>query len=296
MFNQNFSVMKARNLFVVLFLAGAFLAGMTSCSKDTKDVTSTDALSVAQDDALADNLFDDALAETDEVNLEADANGFSNDALKSAYLTGSRTVVVDKPDTVNFPKKITITYQNWVGPNGREKNGTIYITVNKRWMRAGYVRTVTFENFSINGYKIEGTKTISYLGLVNAKPTITVKLENGKVITPGGKTIQHQREITRTWENGWQTPLWIWDDVWFVTGSGSGVDRNGFAYTYTIKEALQFHVGCPWAKAGVIEIVIEGKKTITIDFGDGTCDRKFSVTIDGQTTQENGPEGNEGTK
>jgi len=161
-------------------------------------------------------------------------------------------------------------------------------------MREGYVRTVTFENFSINGYKIEGTKTISYLGFVDGKPTITVKLENGKIITPGGKTIQHQRQITRTWEYGWQSPLWIWDDAWFVTGSGSGVDRNGFAYAYSIKEALQFHVGCPWAKAGVIEIVIEGKKTVTIDFGDGTCDRKFTVTIDGQATEENGLEGSEG--
>jgi len=82
MLNKNFSVMKTKNLFAVLFLAGAFLAGMTSCSKDTKDVTNTDALAVAQDDALAANLYDDALAETDQVNVEADANGFSNDALK----------------------------------------------------------------------------------------------------------------------------------------------------------------------------------------------------------------------
>lgn len=285
--------MRTKNLISALLLIVAILFAITSCSKDSNEVTNTDALAVAQDDAMADNLFDDALAETDQVNLEADENGFSNEALKSASLTGSKTIVVDKPDTVNFPKTITVTYQNWQGPNGRVKNGTVYITVNKRWMRAGYVRTVTFENFSINGYKIEGTKTVSYLGFVENKPTITVKLENGKVITPGGKTIQHQRQITRTWEYGWQTPFWVWDDVWFVSGSGKGIDRNGFAYTYTIKEPLQFRVGCPWAKAGVIEIVVEGKKTITVDFGDGTCDRKFTVTIDGQTTDQDAPEGNE---
>lgn len=281
---------------------GIILLGVlavSSCKKDeqTAAVSNTEAASVAQEDATSGDVYDDVYTESEDVVSSLEQNKYAVSTAKSAELTGSRTITVSKGDTASttFPKTITITYTNWQGKSGRVKNGTIVITVSAPMRKVGAVRSITFQDFTINDtLKVEGTKTVTNKGLVNGKPTVEVKLEDGKVTNLStGEFVSRNFVRTRTWEAGYDTPLYIWDDVYTISGSASGVNRKGFAYTSTILTPLEIKVGCPWIRKGVIEIKIENSKTVTIDYGNGTCDKKYTVTVDGQTKEMNSLSGNE---
>jgi hypothetical protein len=71
--------------------------------------------------------------------------------------------------------------------------------------------------------------------------------------------------------------------VSFISGSASGTDRSGKKFTVDINTPLRREMGCRWIVSGVQTITPEGKKARTIDYGDGTCDDKAKVTIDGNT-------------
>jgi hypothetical protein len=73
------------------------------------------------------------------------------------------------------------------------------------------------------------------------------------------------------------------DDVYSITGSSSGtvyIGTNSFQWTATITQPLIHKFLCPWNVSGAIEITSANAKS-TFDFGDGTCDRKASLTING---------------
>jgi hypothetical protein len=150
---------------------------------------------------------------------------------------------------------------------------------------SGAIRSLTISNLIIDdSIKIVGTKTITNKGLVAGKPTLEVKLEDGSVSNLNtSKAITRQFIHTRTWEEGFGTPFNILDDVYSIAGSASGINRFGLAYTSTIKEKLVIRPLCPWIVTGILEIKVEGKKPVTIDWGYGyneaiPCDRKVKIT------------------
>jgi hypothetical protein len=77
----------------------------------------------------------------------------------------------------------------------------------------------------------------------------------------------------------------LWDDVYEINGSGSGINRNGVAYTSTITYPLRAQVGCNWIVSGRITVEPEGYATRYINFGLGECDSGFTVTVNGNVYQ-----------
>jgi hypothetical protein len=66
-----------------------------------------------------------------------------------------------------------------------------------------------------------------------------------------------------------------------ISGSNSGIDRNGLRWTSTITSPLVRELNCNWINKGTIVITPEGKPERKVDFGDGTCDNKGTITIEG---------------
>lgn len=297
--------MKTKNLKYLFAIALFGLFVMNSCKKEdtTSGVTvsSQEAVEAAQDDANAGDSYDEVYSESDDVVSTEESNNYSNSSnLKSMSTEGTRKVTVTKGsgDSTNYPKTITIEYSNWIGKNGRKKNGTITITQSAKMWKKNAVRTILLSDFVINdSIKIEGLKTITNKGLSNGKQTVEVTLQNGKVTNLNtNKFITREFTRTRIWDDN-STPLWIWDDTYTISGTATGVNRNGYNYTSTISDSnpLFMRVGCPWITKGVITIVVEGKKTVTIDFGTGTCDKKYTVTVDNVSTDLNSTAGTETT-
>ncbi len=75
------------------------------------------------------------------------------------------------------------------------------------------------------------------------------------------------------------------DDVWSVTGSGSGVNIDGKSFKMTIITPLIYKNGCFYPVSGVLTIETDGEETTTIDYGNGECDNKITVTTGDESVE-----------
>jgi len=273
-FNLTLTAMKRISILMLASVAMLF----ASCQKD--DETTDPMVTTIQEDDLATNYYDDVDSEADELTIDQPARAMASSAMDITTDVG-RTVVT----VVNADNSITktITFTNWTNPHGNPnivKNGIIIINVVGRPSEDTFVRTITFDDFTINGNLIEGTKVITKTGLYQ----FTVTCENGKITFTDGKTYTRNFTRTRTWVAGFDTPYYVWDDVFEVTGNSYGINRNGNAYTHTIMNPLRIERACRFIVSGTTEVLVNDK-TITFDYGDGTCDNLATITYNGQTKE-----------
>jgi hypothetical protein len=126
---------------------------------------------------------------------------------------------------------------------------------------------------------------------INGKHTMTIVLENGKAVTKESFT-----ETTITLENGkaitfnstksrkidMKSTLSTEDDEVTVTGTTTAIGSDGKSFKSTIVTALVVKNAClktsgMFPVAGTIEIERSDKPKATIDYGNGTCDRVYTV-------------------
>jgi hypothetical protein len=187
-------------------------------------------------------------------------------------------------DTANFPGAgpvtITIDYgtAGCMDNDGRVRKGKIIAVFNNKWNVNGATANITLENYSVGNINYSGTMLLTR----NNATTLSYVVSNGKC-TDGTFTILFECNKTIEKIQGASTDtIWI-DDVYKFTGTSSGVNRNGRSYTTKIVEPLIKKNNCKWIDTGVIEITPEGLSTRTVNFGNGTCDDKATVTINGNT-------------
>ena len=73
------------------------------------------------------------------------------------------------------------------------------------------------------------------------------------------------------------------DDVYELTGSGSGTSSAGTSFQVNISKALVRKMACKFISSGVIDYVKVGTttKTKSLDYGNGDCDANAVLTVDG---------------
>jgi hypothetical protein len=271
-------------LLVPVILTALFL--FTACEKNDEKIAGED-ITMADDDATAILMFDQSFAEVDMALEQLEYNWKHPSGLKSVLDT-CPVIYVDHNDSTYWPKTVTIDFGSYgcTGPFGNVRKGIIAITVTDRYLKPGSVRTLTYNDFYINDYKIEGTKTVTNEGRNDdGFMYFTVELTGGKVTSPAGKEIFHEFNRMRTWTGGELTPRWRWDDTYSVEGSASGINRFGKAYTSNITNPLIVAVSCRWINSGTIEIQPEDHSLIILDYGSGECDDIGAITVDGETRE-----------
>ena len=257
--------------------------------KDNRSTTS------AEDNDLAESLFDDVFKNVEESQgeeLEGEGKTFN-----AEHTFGDcATITIDGLGTETWPKTLTIDFgsTNCEGDDGKTRRGSITAVYSGPYRTAGTSITITTNNYYVDDHHVDGTKVVTNLGN-NASGQLQYQVEvNGVITTSGGDEITHTSTRTRTWVEGQNTGFFtldangqwmgldgILDDVWEITGSGSGNNRNGRDYTFDITNALRVQ-WCGFRVAitsGTIELVPEDLKTRTVDFGNGDCDGEFTVTI-----------------
>ena len=270
--------MKKKLFYAFMFISVTFLS-ITGCRKDRDEEKSPEVVTT-EDDATVDLMFDAVFMEVEE------ATSFMEDALyggirKSAAIDTCKVITVSTPgDTIHWPKTITIDFgDGCTGLNGRVRQGKIIIVVSNPRLSQSFSRTVTFENFSIDGFKVEGIKTITRAGMNNeGNPLLTVSLVNGKVTSPEGKSVTRAFTRTREWTVGYDTPRLRLDDEYLITGTASGTDRNGIQYSREIIDPLHVKNSCLWILSGTVKTTKTGKPEAILDYGDDVCDRIATVT------------------
>jgi hypothetical protein len=256
----------------------------SSCKKDASPLEQS-SIDLADDEAVSEAVFEDIFNSVDDATISLD-NAIKNGDTKSVFLSGDScpAIIVTHPSTGIWPKTVTIDYgTGCTGFFDNTRSGKIIIEVTGPRRIEDSKRTVTFDNYYFNGIKVEGTKVFENLGLnENQNFVISVTLLNGKLILPDGKSIERTVNHQREWIAGFMTPS-IWDDECLVTGTASGKNIEGIAYTRTILDALHWKRVCQFIVSGVIEIAGEGIEPFELDFGNGECDNKAVVTRGGES-------------
>ncbi|MEL7006295.1 MAG: hypothetical protein AAFN93_26750, partial [Bacteroidota bacterium] len=170
-----------------------------------------------------------------------------------------------------------------VGPNGRTRKGIINITYSgARRFLPGFTSVTTFDNYSIDDVQVEGTRTVTNTAAsTDESPKFNITLVGGMLTWPDGSTATREVNKTREWVRA-ASPA---NDSLIINGTAAGVTRGGANYN-TVNTEIVFRRFCRWPVSGT-KVVTTDNRVITIDFGDGDCDRQATVSVNGQSEEVN---------
>lgn len=171
-------------------------------------------------------------------------------------------------------------------PRGTVRKGVIIINYQGLRFVPGSKTITTFDDYHVNGVKIEGTRTIT-TSTFSASPNLTisfiVKDNDGKATFSDQTTITRNATHTITFVN---TSNGI---TWTIEGQANGEARRGESYVFLIERPLIFKSSC--ALSG-FSLPSEGEALFTVDsfpvglnYGDegAACDNILTVTINDVT-------------
>lgn len=262
--------MKTKFLCLIMILLGFMVS---SCQKSTPLENST--IEAADDAVLAEAVFDDAFA-----SLEI-ATVFAEDTKKSGSVVDSCPLVtVTFPEEGLWPMNVVIDYgTGCTGLNDVVRSGKIILTLSSPRTEVQSVRTLTFENYYVNGAKVEGTTVVTNTGPNNNSNVVfSVVLTGGKITFSDGKFIVREFSRQREYIAGYLTWWTPWDDKCLITGVASGINLDGVSYTALVVNPLEWQAACRFLVSGTIGFEIDGIEPFELDYGSGECDANATLS------------------
>ena len=271
-----------------------FSFGMiTSCSEDgvsgfSENLSTTTVLETINSIAFEEDI-DDLVSESFNLSTNvisarsADADSAKDlKRFKGDKYGDCASVVVDEER-----KTKTITFlEDCEGKRGQTRSGTMIVSYSETQGEAGSYRQVTYDDFYLNGVKIEGTRRTEIISIDdNGSKTTRTTVTDGKMIYEDGTFKTKSAEMTRYThvENDQK-------QYSTLTGSKSGVSTEGVNFSMEITTPIKFIYDCfgegqrKKGKVPVegIKVTDDGEQIITTDFGDGTCDTLVEISKDGE--------------
>ena len=188
-------------------------------------------------------------------------------------------------DTTSSPKSVTVDYgsSNCTCNDGKTRRGKIVTTFTGQYIAPGTIITHTPVDYYVNDIKYEGTKTVQNMGLnSNSQPYFNVQID-GNATLESGEVVNYTSTRVRTWTTGFNTLLNRFDDEYDITGTSEATFSSVEGYTGNTTSPIHIKVGCGFPVSGTLDITPTGKPVRQINYGDGTCDYSFTVTVSGYT-------------
>ena len=254
----------------------ALAIGFNSCKKADVKAEFETTFELSGNQAVADNLAEDANDMFMEVAVEKNVAGNFAPVTTNNFIPCATVTVTPAS---GFPKTIVIDFGTSCTYNGNTRSGKINIVISDSVRRPGSTAVMTFDNYYKNQYKVEGTYTWTNTSTVGTR-SWKRKTENGKITAPDARYWLHSgmRYITQTAGVGTAT---IIDDVFSITGDHTVANATGATRVITVLNALQKKVACANIDKGILKV--QGPNHYAnIDFGDGTCDNLATISIDGR--------------
>jgi hypothetical protein len=264
-----------------LFVAGLIF---TACEEqeDVLDQEEESMVELMQDESVASAEFDDLLTVSFGEALAGLAQSRQEvgaDDRESAIAACARRIV----DRENRTMIIDFGDVNCTGRDGRVRRGKVII----QFDQIPYTSmSISLEDYHVNDRLIEGTKTINR-GFEDGKPYFEVQVRNAS-ISSADVSISWESDRRVLMVEGFGTAA-VDDDVFEVTGTISGVNRRGIAYSGSITEPLirLRQRGCFFTfVAGVFEMEDERGNMLKIEYdtdGSQSCNREVRITINGRS-------------
>lgn len=285
---------KTSGLILIAMLA------TVSCKKDSSNSSTANEQATADLSASAtsaetmyDDAFDIVVQSSEQSNISVNATGGTvsvnsvgtNSALQtnSFTTTAGATITLSPLDPSVFPKTMTIDYGAGVtSPNGVTRKGKIVVTLTGRLRVAGSIASITYNNYSVNGYTIAGTYTLTPIVIAGAGVNYTGSISNGGITFPGGQVSSYNGSETFTQTGGIGTAT-VADDTYAITGNFSYSNSTKGSVSGTITTPLVKTADCKNITSGTVAFVYKGING-TLDFGAGNCDNQATIKV-GITTK-----------
>ncbi|MEP7080467.1 MAG: hypothetical protein ABI784_07050 [Ginsengibacter sp.] len=289
---------------VTLFVAAA-LFSVTSCKKDNSanntvnDPDPVATVDAAQSDADASGQFEDVFNVTmgvqstdagEDIGLGTGANIIYKPADPSGALSPDSTsrcftvTVIPKIER-QFPKTVTVDFgSGCLGKDGKLRKGKI-VTIFTGPMRIpGSKTSTTFVGYSVDSFAIAGTMTVENTSLSNKQAWRTEVIDGKVTNTQSGFWRKYAGVKERVQIEGNGTPFYLQDDVFQISGHAEGSNSNGNMWASKIISPVIRKYSCKWRSKGTVEINRKSNTAVAIlDYGDGSCDNKATITINGVT-------------
>ncbi len=226
--NIGFSTLLIALLMTIFFI---------SCRKETKKINFS---LVAKEHSVAQNLFDDVFKQVDRASKLQDDSCNGQKTGEGVFVDGCKTITISSLDAI-FPKQIKVDFgtQNCMGNDGRNRRGILNFTITSWYRDSGCVITVVPNNYYVNDYKVQGTKTIINNGHnANGNLNYNVNVDNATITSPQNEVYTWSTSRNHEWIEGENTLLNPYDDVYLIKGSAHGVTSDQTPYTITIDNPL----------------------------------------------------------
>jgi hypothetical protein len=258
-------------------IAVIFALGTISCQEEeAAQPMSNDQI---DQEVLAENLLVE-LDELTEEGIDFQLNALKSGGADRLFLNDNCPVITY--DKTSNPRKMILDFgTGCVGHDDKTRSGKIIIT-SSAFENLTLERVKTFENFIVEGKKIEG-KIIKKITLnrenlsrvAEIKEDIKVTFEDNTILT---------RKANLTREQIFGIPGVRADNETKTWGEVITTRHSGATITKTIAEAtpLLFKASCKQIVSGIVTFT-NGDVSWTIDYGTGECDNTATVTRDGET-------------
>lgn len=269
--------MKTKFLYLLMIPLGFMIS---SCQKSAPLENST--IEAADDAVLAEAVFDDAFASLEIATIIAEDMKKSGSVIDSCPL-----VTVTFPEQNLWPVNVVIDYgTGCTGLNDVVRSGKIILNLSAPRQELQSVRTLTFENYYVNGAKVEGTTVVTNTGPNNNSNVVfSVVLTGGKITFSDSRFIEREFERHREYTAGYLTWWTPWDDKCLITGVAAGTNLNGVSYTALVVNPLEWQAACRFLVSGTIGFEIEGTEPFELDYGTGECDANATLSRGDETKE-----------
>lgn len=280
-----------QNLFVPM-AAIVLLAGFNACRKDKAEVSET--IVSAEDNSTAESEFTSLFDVADDFSGNDRRTRAGNTILPSGAIVSFEDSSFTDGDgvacTIDFGPLKTSAPRGLLCLDGRFRAGKIHLSINKRYAEDSAEVTIQIHDTDQYYAGSNGAEMTRLSGTLNIKrieaSVLRITATNAKAVNDRGTVSwQSSRTITKTVDAG----PGILGDQFTITGSASGVNRNGEHFTVTIDEPLlkKVELGCARTFVkGKITLSNQGTgKSISVDydpFSNQACDLIAKAIINGK--------------
>jgi hypothetical protein len=268
---------------IILSLVAIMLLGSCKKAAETIEEIQKDKI-MAEDNHMAEDESDDVSVMSDEA--------YNTGELQSRGGSGGSGIMGDTVKIIRSKTDSTITIDfgtnGILGKNGKIRKGKIIIKFTGGYKTAGSAISQTFDNYYVNGKKIEGSRSITYNGITNNMPDWTIN-SNLTITKSNGKVVTWQSTRSRTMTAGYSSPLNWYDDEYKISGTANGTTSNGDTYNMNIGKPLFIKLSfspptlCKYILDGTITYT-RGSRSAIVDYGFGgitSCDNQAELNYNG---------------
>ena len=255
-----------------------------TASNDSKAATLSDSSTVAEN-AYYDVLNNAFIGYSDNVS----SMGVSQSGKTTILSTGTEGTGTGHLSCANYtisdsihghyPKTLTLDFGTGCSSiDGILRTGKVIYTFSGPLFTPGTTVSVSFNQYTVHGYGIQGTYAITNNSTQNAV-SFTTLVTNGILTCPDATNFHYSHNKTFTQTAGASTPFDISDDVYAISGNSAFSSSDGSSLVLNVTTPLVRNFTCLNITQGVVAFVYNQGISGTIDFGDGGCDNTATLNV-----------------